>query len=302
MPRTTRAGRTTADLPDLRGTTTVVTGANSGIGLATTRALAARGSHVLLAVRNPAKGEAAAASVDGSTEVRPLDLADLASVRSFVDGVDGDIDLLINNAGIMATPQARTRDGFESQLGTNHLGPFALTNLLLPQITGRVVTVSSLAHRGASIDFDDPNWTTRRYRPWAAYSQSKLANLLFTLELQRRLTAEGSSVRALAAHPGVASTELGAHAGSRLAAAGTAVMMRLLGQSAEDGARPTLHAATADLPGGSFVGPSGLGGTRGAPAPTTPSAAARDADVARRLWLLSTELTSVAHPSDTHQH
>ncbi len=154
----------------------------------------------------------------GSTEVRELDLASLDSVRAFAAGWDGPIDLLINNAGIMIPPLSRTADGFELQFGTNHLGHFALTNLLFPHVVDRVVTVSSLAHRQGTIDFDDLNWERRSYRRWAAYSQSKLANLLFTLELQRRLTDAGSAVRATAAHPGYASTNLQSHSGNRIAA------------------------------------------------------------------------------------
>ena len=180
---------TTDHIPDLSGQTVIITGANSGIGRAAAQALATAGARVVLAVRDQAKGEAAAANIPGTTEVRPLDLARLDSVRAFAADWQGDIDLLINNAGVMIPPLSRTVDGFELQFGTNHLGHFALTNLLLPQVTGRVVTVSSDAHRGGAIDFDDLNWERKRYRPWRAYGQSKLANLLFTSELQRRLTA-----------------------------------------------------------------------------------------------------------------
>ena len=204
----TSTGWTAADLPSQKGRIFIVTGANSGIGLPTARALAEAGAHVVLAVRDVAKGETAAASIAGDTEVRRLDLADLASIRAFADAWQGDVDVLINNAGVMRTPERRTADGFELQIGTNHLGHFALTNLLLRHVTDRVVTVSSGAHRGGSISLDDLNWQRRRYQRWAAYQQSKLANLLFTLELQRRLTAAGSPIRALAAHPGYAATNL----------------------------------------------------------------------------------------------
>src|SRR6202158_4376819 len=179
---------TAADLPSFSGSTAIVTGANSGLGLVTARELARAGANVILAVRNTDKGNDAAAGMTGDVEVRKLDLQDLASVREFVDGVDS-VDVLVNNAGIMAAPYALTVDGFESQIGTNHLGHFALTNLLLPKLTDRVVSVSSMAHWPGRISFDDLNWQRRRYSPWLAYSQSKLANLLFTSELQRRFDA-----------------------------------------------------------------------------------------------------------------
>ena len=187
-------------VPRQDGRTVVVTGASSGIGLQTARILAAFGAHVVLAVRNPEKGEAVARELRGSTEVRRLDVADLASVRSFAEET-GPVDVLINNAGVMAVPFARTTDGFESQLATNHLGHFALTNLLLPKLTDRVVVVGSAAHKSGHIDLDDLNWERRPYRAYPAYAQSKLANLLFLAELQRRLTAHGSTLRATAAHP-----------------------------------------------------------------------------------------------------
>jgi NAD(P)-dependent dehydrogenase (short-subunit alcohol dehydrogenase family) len=288
---------TTADLPDQTGRTVVVTGANSGIGLAAARALAAAGAHVVLAVRDPARGEEAAHGIPGSTEVRPLDLADLESVRAFADGWDGDLDVLVNNAGIMAVPYGITVDGFERQFGTNHLGHFALTNLLLPHVTRRVVTVSSFLHRVGAIGLHDLNWQQRVYDPRQAYAQSKLANLLFTLELQRRLTEAGSRIRATAAHPGWAATNLQSHSGSRLQNGLGAVTNRLFAQSAERGALPTLFAATADVPGGSYAGPHGLFGLRGAPALAGRSAGAADADLARRLWTASAELTGVDFPA-----
>ena len=228
-----------------------------------------------------------------------LDLASLDSVRAFArDWAGQPVDLLINNAGVMIPPLSRTTDGFELQLGTNHLGHFALTNLLLPSITGRVVTVSSGAHHSGRIDFDDLNWERRRYRRWRAYGQSKLANLLFTAELQRRLTEAGSKVRSLAAHPGYAATNLQSHSGSRLMEfAMGSLGNRLLAQDAAAGALPTLYAATADLPGNTFVGPSGFAGLRGAPAPCPRSRAARDPETARRLWQVSETLTGVRFPS-----
>jgi NAD(P)-dependent dehydrogenase (short-subunit alcohol dehydrogenase family) len=291
-------------IPDLAGKTVIVTGANSGIGHAAAAALGHAGATVVLAVRDQAKGEAAAASIRGTTEVRPLDLASLDSVRAFAAAWQGDIDLLINNAGVMIPPLSRTADGFELQFGTNHLGHFALTNLLLPHVIGRVVTVSSDAHRAGAIDFDDLNWERRRYRPWRAYGQSKLANLLFTSELQRHLTAAGSSVKATAAHPGYAATNLQSHSGSRVVAfAMEQLGNRLIAQDAAGGALPTLYAAVADIPGGSFAGPSGpFGlGLRGAPKLVGRSAAAGDEKVARRLWAVSETLTGVSFPESQVQ-
>lgn len=240
---------TAADLPSQEGRVFIITGANSGIGLPTARALGKAGAHVVLAVRDVAKGETAAASVPGDREVRHLDLADLASVRAFAEAWQGDIDVLINNAGVMRTPERRTVDGFELQVGTNHLGHFAMTNLLLPQLTDRVVTVSSNAHRGGSISLDDLNWQQRRYQRWGAYQQSKLANLLFTLELERRLTAANSPIRALAAHPGYAATNLQFRSERGLEDRVMGLSNRLFAQSDEAGAWPTLFAASQDLPG-----------------------------------------------------
>jgi NAD(P)-dependent dehydrogenase (short-subunit alcohol dehydrogenase family) len=287
---------TSADLPPQRGRSVIVTGGNSGIGLPTARALAAAGARVVLAVRDLAKGEAAAESIPGDCEVRQLDLADLASVRAFATGWLGELSVLINNAGVMRTPERRTADGFELQIGTNHLGHFALTNLLLPQLTDRVVTVASGAHRGGYISLDDLNWQRRRYRRWAAYQQSKLANLLFTLELQRRLTAAGSAVRAVAAHPGYAATNLQFRSESRLEDRVMAIGNRLIAQTDEAGARPTLYAASQDLPGASYVGPDGLGEHRGYPRLVGRTAAASDVEMAKRLWMLSEELTGVKFP------
>ncbi|OLZ71351.1 oxidoreductase [Streptomyces sp. IMTB 2501] len=282
------------DLPDFTGRTAVITGANSGLGLVTAEALARAGAHVVFAVRDLARGGAAAARVSGSTEVRRLDLADLDSVREFADAWDRPLDLLINNAGVMMLPEQRTKQGFEMQFGTNHLGHFALTNLLLPYLTDRVVTVSSGAHRfgDQAIHFSDVN-LRGRYTPTRAYAQSKLANLLFTLELQRRLTEAGSPVRALAAHPGWAATNLQSHHGNPLMRGAMAVGNKLFAQSDRAGALPTLYAASRDLPGAAYVGPDGLGEWRGAPTLVSRSAAASDPDAARRLWTLSEEMTGV---------
>lgn len=287
-----------SDIPDQSGRTAVVTGANSGLGIATVEALAGAGAHVVLAVRDPKRGEAAAAGVNGSVEVRRLDLADLASVREFAAAWSGDLDLLINNAGVMNIPESATKDGFEMQFGTNHLGHFALTNLLLPHITDRVVTVASGAHRmpgSPRIHFDNLN-LTGEYTPMKAYSQSKLANLLFTLELQRRLTESGSAVRATSAHPGWAATNLQSHDGSVLRRAFLRVGNRFVAQDNRAGALPTLYAAVQDLPGASYVGPDSLGEMRGAPTLVGRSSAASDPVAARRLWTASEELTGVTFP------
>jgi NAD(P)-dependent dehydrogenase (short-subunit alcohol dehydrogenase family) len=287
----------TADVPDIPDKRVIVTGANSGIGRAAAQALAAAGAQVTLAVRNLEKGHAAAAAIAGKTEVRALDLASLASIREFAAGWDGEIHLLINNAGVMIPPLSRTADGFELQLGTNHLGHFALTNLLLPHVSGRVVTVSSGAHRAGRIDFDDLNWERRRYRRWPAYGQSKLANLLFTAELQRRLTQAGSDVLSMAAHPGYAATNLQSHSESAV----WDLLVRRLGnalfaQSEAAGALPTLYAAFADIPGGSFAGPGGQQGLHGAPRVVERSRRARDEAVAQRLWEVSEQLTETRFP------
>jgi NAD(P)-dependent dehydrogenase (short-subunit alcohol dehydrogenase family) len=284
---------TAADLPSFTGRTVIVTGANSGLGAITARELAAKGANIVMAVRNTGKGEAAAQRMTGQVEVRPLDLQDLSSVRQFADGIDK-ADVLINNAGIMAAPYALTADGFESQIGTNHLGHFALTNLLLPKLTDRVVTVSSMAHWPGRINFDDLNWKTRRYSPWLAYSQSKLANLLFTSELQRRLDAVGSPLRALAAHPGYSHTNLQGASGRKLGDAVSSAATSVVGTSADFGARQTLYAASQDLPGNTFVGPRF--GYIGRTQPVGRSRRARDAATATALWELSEQLTGTKFP------
>jgi NAD(P)-dependent dehydrogenase (short-subunit alcohol dehydrogenase family) len=277
----------------MSGRGVIVTGANSGIGRAAASALAGACARVVLAVRDTDKGRAAAAQMPGETEVRQLDLASLASVREFASGWEGELDLLINNAGVMAPPLGRTAEGFELQFGTNHLGHFALTNLLLDHITGRVVTVSSGAHRMGSIDFQDPNWERKHYSAWRAYGQSKLANLLFTAELQRRLSEAGSSVLATAAHPGYAATNLQFHSGRRTLDLLSMLGNRLIAQDEQAGALPTLYAAVADVAPGSFAGPDGPMEVRGKPKLVGRSKAARDDDTAKRLWELSEELTGV---------
>ncbi|MEU0132020.1 MULTISPECIES: oxidoreductase [unclassified Streptomyces] len=298
------------DMPDLSGTTAVVTGANSGIGAVTALALARSGARTVLACRDPERGRRALDAVRraaprSDTRLVRLDLADLSDVAEAAERIaketDGRLDLLVNNAGVMALPMLRTADGFEMQFGTNHLGPFALTLHLMPLLgtagPSRVVTLSSLAHRVGRIDFDNLN-AERGYDKWRAYAQSKLANLLFTAELQRRLEAADKDVLALAAHPGLAATDLG-QAGPRLAgrtwAAKLERMTRIYTQPASAGALPTLYAAT--LPaalGGSYYGPRLLAETRGAPAPARMSARAQDMSTALALWQESVCLTGVA--------
>ncbi len=287
---------TAQQFPDQARRTAVVTGANSGLGLVTARELARAGARVVMAVRNTEKGEQAAEGVTGDSEVRSLDLADLSSVRAFADEWSGDIDVLVNNAGVMALPKQQTADGFEMQIGTNHLGPFALTNLLLPNIRDRVVTVSSGAHRIGKVDLDDLNWEQRRYDRWRAYGQTKLSNLLFTLELQRRLAEAGSDVRAVAAHPGYAATNLQSHTGSFVQNLFMKIGNVVVAQSDEMGALPTLYAATEDIPGGAYVGPDGVGEQRGHPKLVGRSGAANDEETARGLWERSEELTGVSMP------
>jgi len=296
------------DIPDQTGRVAVVTGANTGIGFETARILAAKGAHVVLTYRDKGKGEAAldrirAGQPAGAVTGAELDLADLDSVTAFADAYRADhdrLDLLINNAGVMAPPLGRTRQGFELQFGTNHLGHFALTGELLPLLdaapAARVVTVSSLAHWTGGVDVDDLNWRQRRYRPWAAYGQSKLANLLFTLELQRRLTEAGSTVRAVAAHPGLTSTEIGRHQG-RSTDESRSRIERMIRMRPPAGALPSLRAATdPQAAAGSYWGPARRFGTSGPPAPARSSARAKDTVMASRLWSESEQLTGVAYP------
>lgn len=288
---------TAGDLSDQSGRTFIVTGASSGIGLIAARELARVGARVVLAVRDTDKGRRAVGSIPGATEVRRLDVASLASVRAFADEWTGPIDVLINNAGIMAVPEGRTPDGFELQAATNYLGPFLLTNLLLPAITDRVVTVSSQLHRQGHIHLDDLNWEHRRYSPTRAYNDSKLAGVLLTEELQRRLAASGSPVRAVTAHPGIAMTHLGDNA-DRISKA----IYRYLGwffNDAERGALPTLYAATEDVPGGAYIGPDGLGHLRGYPTMHQPSRSARDPETARHLWDVASQLTAAGQGATT---
>lgn len=279
---------TAADLPSFAGRTVIVTGANSGLGEVTARELARVGATVILAVRNTDKGEAAKSRMSGDVEVRPLDLSSLASVRAFAEGIV-QADVLVNNAGIMAVPYAQTADGFESQIGTNHLGHFALTNLLLPKITGKVVTVSSMMHLIGRINLNDLNWKARPYFAWPAYGQAKLANLLFTSELQRRLERAGSTLTAVAAHPGYSATNLQGNTGNKF---GTPIWLaanRLLATDADFGARQTLYAVAQDVPGNSFIGPRFA--SRGPTQRVGRSPLARNAKTAAALWTLSEQLT-----------
>ena len=286
-------GWTAADLPSFAGRTVVVTGANAGLGEVTARELARAGAHVILAVRNTDKGQSAAARMTGRAEVRPLDLQDLSSVRRFAEGIT-EVDVLVNNAGIMATKHAVTADGFEGQIGTNHLGHFALTNLLLPKLTDRVVTLSSLMHHFGYVSLKDLNFQSRPYSAWLAYSQSKLANLLFTRELQRRLDAAGSSLRALAAHPGWSHTNLQGNSGRKLGDAMVLAVDRIVATDADFGARQTLYAVSQDLPGDTFVGPRY--GLYGRTQPTWRNWPATRATTAAALWELSEQLTDTKFP------
>ncbi|MEV6304408.1 oxidoreductase [Actinoplanes sp. NPDC051861] len=269
--------------------TVVVTGATSGLGAEVTRALAAAGHRVIMACRDPVRARTVAESIGGDLEVRALDLADLASVRSFAAGLDGEVDVLVNNAGVMGVPRATTADGFEQHIGVNHLAAFALTGLLLDRVRDRVVTVTSGLHRLGRIS-TDLNWERRRYRRWLAYGQSKLANLLFAYELQRRLTADGRRVISVAAHPGVAATEgqrRDTSLSGRILAGGRA-------QPPEAGALPLLYAATAPgVTGGTLIGPDGRLQRNGRPAVVSSSRRSHDAALAARLWHRSAELTGV---------
>lgn len=284
---------TAADLPEFDGRTVVVTGANSGVGFGTATALARAGAHVVLAVRDIDRGNDAARRIGGSNEVRRLDLADSDSIREFAAEWEGEISILVNNAGVAMVPEGRTKDGFEMQFGTNHLGHFALTNRLLPHITDRVVNLASGAHRVGTIDFDDLDFAESGYRPVQAYGRSKLANLLFTLELERRLRRAGSAVRSLAAHPGYAATELGTRDRNKYLVGIVHLAGRYFAQPPEKAALPTLFAATQDLPGASYVGPDGRNELHGYPTLVGRSAQASNVQTAQRLWDVSEDLTGV---------
>jgi NAD(P)-dependent dehydrogenase (short-subunit alcohol dehydrogenase family) len=289
-------------LPDQAGRVAIITGANSGIGWETARALANRGATVIMACRSIAKGDSAADKItalkpSGNVVVMGLDLGDLASIHTFVTAFRQDyhrLDLLINNAGVALPPYGKTAQGFEQQFGVNHLGHFALTGLLLDRLTetpnARIVTVGSSSHRSGVINFDDLNWEQRSYKPMDAYAQSKLANLLFTYELQRRLVAAGQSTLAVAAHPGWAATNALRHSPMLKS------LNPIFAQPPKMGMLPTLYAATApDVRGADFFGPGGLGQMRGYPKKLASSAHSHDEAVARRLWTVSEELTQVKY-------
>lgn len=295
---------TAADIPDQTGRLAVVTGSNSGLGFHIAKELAAAGAHVVLACRNEQKAHDAARLIRGDhphtqVEVRRLDLADLASVAAFADGMAADgrpLDLLVNNAGLMAVDESRTADGFETQLGVNHLGHFALTARLLPLMTGqagsRIGTMSSMGHRPGRLVIDDLMFERQGYDRWRAYFQSKLANLLFTAELQRRLAAAGAATIAVAAHPGGSRTDLG-HEGSGLLNRVTKYVFPLVAQPAAEGALPMLRAVTDPaVRGGEFYGPRFV--VRGYPVRETPSAGARNEADAAALWERSADLTGVS--------
>jgi len=291
------------DIGDLSGKVAVVTGANSGIGYETARALAEKGADVVMACRSVQKGNEAADKIRaleprGSVEVMQLNLADLDSVRQFVEAFNAQhdrLDLLINNAGIMMTPYGKTAQGFEQQFGVNHLGHFALTGLLFERIKetsgSRVVTVSSTYHRLGKIDFDDLHCEEKAYGRQTAYGQSKLANLLFTYELQRKMDRAGLDMVAVAAHPGWSETNLQRHAGL------FDFMNRFVAQEAAMGALPTLYAATApDVRGGDYYGPDGFMERAGHPKKVSSNGRSRDEEVAERLWQVSQDLTGVTYP------
>jgi hypothetical protein len=310
---------TTDSMPDQTGTIAIVTGANSGLGYETTLALAGKGARVVMACRDTVKGTKASREIRSQVpnallDVLELDLASLDSIRQFARAFQEDhreLHLLVNNAGIMHIPYRQTADGFEMQFGTNHLGHFALTGLLLDALLGtpgaRVVTVSSMLHRGASdIDLDLIRNGRERYDRRQAYSQSKLANLLFAYELQRRFQRWGAGTLSVAAHPGYAATNLQfagpEMTGSSVQAAVMSVANKVLAQSAAQGALPTLYAATAaDVNGCDFIGPDGFMGVRGYPAKVRSSDLSYDPDLAARLWAESEALTGVTYPDMTNR-
>ncbi|QCC58571.1 oxidoreductase [Natrinema thermotolerans] len=307
-------GWTADDIPDQSGRTIVITGANSGIGLEATRELARNGATVIMACRSTERGADAADDIRGEIpgadlRVEACDLGDLASVRDFAGRLEESIDVLINNAGVMAIPRSETDDGFETQFGVNHLGHFALTGLLLENLgletepDSRVVTVSSGVHENGKIDFDDLQHETS-YDKWDAYAQSKLANVLFAYELERRLLTADANAASMAVHPGYANTQLQLRgpeqSGSRLRKAAMRVLNTVAAQSAAMGALPTLYAATApEAEGGAYYGPGGLMNMRGTPERQASSDRSYDEDTARRLWRVSSELTGVTYDLPT---
>jgi NAD(P)-dependent dehydrogenase (short-subunit alcohol dehydrogenase family) len=300
---------TAENIPKLDGKNILITGANSGLGLESAKALAKHGAHVVLACRTLAKAKAAEQAIraeapDARLSLQAVDLADLDSVRRFAREISANLpalDVLMNNAGVMALPYLRTANGFEMQFGTNHLGHFALTGLLFELLAktpgARVVTVASVAHRMGVIRFDDPNWE-HGYSKWKAYGMSKLANLLFTFELARRCQIAGIALKSVAAHPGASMTNLMARgpelARDKLGAWASSVFMPLITQPSERGALPQLYAAVADdVSSGDYIGPDGWGEVRGYPKKTRALPRGRDPEVMKRLWELSERLTGV---------
>ena len=304
-------GFTADDVPDQTGRRFVVTGANSGIGFEASKVLVREGAEVVMACRSLERGEKAAEEVrrrdgEGKVRVEELDLASLDSVRSFAERFDDEIDVLVNNAGVMAIPRSETDEGFETQFGVNHLGHFALTGLVLDRIAddGRIVTVSSGMHERGKMDFEDLHGE-ESYKKWDAYAQSKLANLLFAYELDRRLRAAGSSVKSIGVHPGYADTNLQRRgpemAGSKLRKVMMVAANKVFAQSAEAGALPTLYAATSpDAESGEYYGPGGLMNMRGTPEKQNSSKASYDEGDAGRLWEVSEELTGVEYGLTEH--
>lgn len=270
---------TTAEMPAMTGRTVVVTGGSSGIGLIAAREFATAGAHVIVAVRNIQKGQNAARTMTGDVEVRLLDVSDLTSVRDFATEWTGHLDILVNNAGIMDVPLTRTTDHLDLQTATNSFGPFLLTNLLLPHVTDRIVWVTSQLHRMGHLNIDDINWETRPYKPMDAYNDSKLQVILFSLELQRQLTAAGSKVRSVLAHPGIATTALAVHSSSN-----AINRFSFFLNDPEHGALPTLFAATQNVSGNAYVGPNGPGSIKGHPKVRKPSKAGLDGVSAMKLW------------------
>ena len=310
-------GWSTEGIPDQTGKTAIITGANSGLGEVTARELARKGAKVVVACRNVDKGKEAVDRIrvalapngnEADLEVRALDLASLDSVREFAEGIKADypdgIDILINNAGVMAPPRHETADGFELQFGTNHLGHFALTGLLLEELKkkpdSRIVTVSSIAAKAGSINFDDLQ-AGKSYSRWKAYGQSKLANLIFAIDLNKRIDQAGLDMKSIAAHPGVSNTNLttaGNDLGSSLFSKASKPFLMLsdliLAQDADHGALPQLYAATApDVLGGSYIGPDGMGERKGSPVVVAPRKLAHDNELADQLWDESVKLTGV---------
>ena len=270
---------TTAEMPAMTGKTVVVTGGSSGIGLIAAGVFATAGAHVIVAVRNIQKGQNAARTMSGDVEVRLLDVSDLTSIRDFATEWTGHLDILVNNAGIMDVPLTRTTDHLDLQTATNSFGPFLLTNLLLPHVTDRIVWVTSQLHRMGHLNIDDINWETRPYKPMDAYNDSKLQVILFSLELQRQLTAAGSKVRSVLAHPGIATTALAVHSSSN-----AINRFSFFLNDPEHGALPTLFAATQNVSGNAYVGPNGPGSIKGHPKVRKPSRAGLDGASAKKLW------------------